>query len=72
MKTNPLDFAATSIVIAELLVATRLLIILIGLSFRLLACSLENLKKQNKTFVSPNGGNKACRRIDRDSTFVFI
>jgi len=25
-----------------------------------------------KQFVSPNGGNKACRRLIRDSTFAFI
>jgi len=65
------DLHLCSVVIAELLVAARLLIILVDALFRLLACSLENLKKQKKTLVSPNGGIKACRRINRDSTFVF-
>jgi len=43
------DLHLHSIVIAELLEATRLMCILIALLFGLLACSLENLKANNSS-----------------------
>jgi len=71
MVAKLFDLHLHSVVIAELLLGARLMGILIALLFSLLACSLENLNMTIKTFVSLNGGIKACRRTVRRLTLTL-